>query len=540
MLAWPDTKPPVIEVTRPQTAPVFARYSTISRQWQSLIEPILFKRLILNQHDMDCFGRTVTGPRTAFVQHIWLRIVLPAYDCKSCRKEESEEEIVSHNLDYTNAIWQLFGFLSSSAWNEKRHHSAKGITLELSAHSLTDTAHFGKDLKMRSNDTAWGDKNERRVWIPWLTHDDVLHDWQEGRKCRSVVPTGAKRRLFGPPRGLCLDRDASFVRLRGAELPEVNAIHALVIRRQFYRAFSIRKGLAKIFRSLPRLQELVYEPWRGPPADLCGLDGIPAVQNDPSRPHAQLLYMDTARLTRDFDHMHFFSKVLSDKPNLKRVSIFEDVDDVFFDANPRTMADPKTYQPSSEIARYLARLSQNLEELHASQNVDANDFFASHSVLSGDERLEWKSLKYLSLTSTRLPSLASRPNIGDSVICWAAKAAERMPRLEVMELWSSQRFGFATIFRFERRERQPRIQLLSTRPSHLTEIEEAHWQRVVDHLYPGLGVWLEVEVTLLDMPTILGPASVIDLLMLKDRVLHPVSLRQMHTEDQRRKVTYEL
>ncbi|KAJ0109558.1 hypothetical protein J7T55_014120 [Diaporthe amygdali] len=479
MLAWPDTKAPVIEVTRPQTAPVFARYSTISRQWQSLIERILFKHLILNQHDMDCFGRTVTGPRTAFVQHIWLRIVLPAYDCKSCRKEESEEEIVSHNLDYTNAIWQLFGFLSSPAWNEKRHHSAKGITLELSAHSLTDTAHFGKDLKMRSNDTAWGDKNERRVWIPWLTHDDVIHDWQEGRKCRSVVPTGAKRRLFGPPRGLCLDRDASFVRLRGAELPEVNAIHALVIRRQFYRAFSIRKGLAKIFRSLPRLQELVYEPWRGPPADLCGLDGIPAVQNDPSRPHAQLLYMDTARLTRDFDHMHFFSKVLSDKPNLKRVSIFEDVDDVFFEANPRTMADPKTINPS-------------------------------------------------------------RPNIGDSVICWAAKAAERMPRLEVMELWSSQRFGFATIFRFERRERQPRIQLLSTRPSHLTEIEEAHWQRVVDHLYPGLGVWLEVEVTLLDMPTILGPASVIDLLMLKDRVLHPVSLRQMHIEDQRRKVTYEL
>lgn len=145
MLAWPGA-----DSISANEKISLAPYSSISRQWQSLIEPIQSKHLIIHQFDIAKFSRIVTGPRRIYLQHSWLRIRLNKYDCQSCRSEESQEEIRCQNLTYTRAIWNLYEVLSSPSWSDKR-----GVTLELSAHSPSDAIHYGKDLKMREFDTAW-------------------------------------------------------------------------------------------------------------------------------------------------------------------------------------------------------------------------------------------------------------------------------------------------------------------------------------------------------------------------------------------------
>ncbi|KAK7740668.1 hypothetical protein SLS53_005136 [Cytospora paraplurivora] len=495
----------------------------------------MFENLILHQSDIQEFSKIVKGSRMFYLQYIWLRLELPTYDCQSCQTEESKEDIRSHNLIYTNAIWDLFEILSSPSWT-----NTHGLTLELSAHSPSDTVHFGKDLKMRISDTPWEKWDEEPDRPPTFTHNDPFHGWLHGRFCRRPLPTGAKARLFGHPRGLGFDRDATSVRRMGRKLPEVSTIHTIVIRRQFYRAFSASRGLVPMFRSLPRLETLTYEPWRGPPRDLRGPSGVPAVRNTPDEPHAELAYRERARFLRDNDHEHLFGRILGGRPGLKRVSIFEDADDVFYETSSRARRAPKFYHPSGAVARHLARASRDLEELHASQNVDAEDFFTPAPGLGLEPGAlpGWRNLRYLSLTCMHIVGSVLMEERGDTVISLAAKRAGLMPQLEVMELWGRWATGTATIFRFERRGRRPRIQLLSTECCCVSKQETDCWQGVVDRLYPELGIRLEVEVIRLDGVRILGLASVIELLVLKDRMLHPVSLLQLHQEDRRRQVTY--
>lgn len=172
---------------------------------------------------------------------------------------------------------------------------------------------------MRINDTAWEKGDEHPDTPPAFTHNYPFHGWLYGRKCRNS-PAGAKYRLFGHARGLGFDRNAASAGRMGGNLLEVSTIQTFVLRRQFYRAFSASRGFVKLFRSLPGLEDFIYEPWRGPPRRLRGLDGIPAVRNTSDKPYAELLNREKARFMRDFDHEHFFSKMLGDRSSLKRIS----------------------------------------------------------------------------------------------------------------------------------------------------------------------------------------------------------------------------
>lgn len=110
----------------------------------------------------------------------------------------------------------------------------------------------------------------------------------------------------------------------------------------------------------------------------------------------------------------------------------------------------------------------------------------------------------LSPICTHLARSVSKPNDYNTVVYWEAKGAKRMPQLKVKELWGDRRSVTASIFRLERRERQPRFLLPSTGPGRFTKRESRHWQDVVHHICPRLGVRLEAEVTRLDGYGILG------------------------------------
>lgn len=131
------------------------------------------------------------------------------------------------------------------------------------------------------------------------------------------------------------------------------------------------KALQPIIQCLTQLENFTYEPWRG-------ID---------TKSHY-------GRAIRDMEHHLLFLDVFKYRRSLRRVSIFEDFNHVFHERRER--------QRNTLLGKDLARSSRNFEELHASLNVDAKDFF--HAFWPGQDPkekkgVEWKFLKYLALTS---------------------------------------------------------------------------------------------------------------------------------------------
>lgn len=213
-------------------------------------------------------------------------------------------------------------------------------------------------------------------------------------------------------------------------LPRVRVVQGLVIRRQFYRAFSVVKALRFLFRSLTRLEHFTYETWRG--INTKNYSGKTLRDQD-----NYFLFLDLFELRRR---------------SLQMVSIYEDAHAMFREHILR--------KRSPALGRALAKSSRNFDELHASHNVDAKDFF--HDFWPGknptafDKKIEWKNLEILTMTSYSLT-----PSDYDELIRAAAAAAQKMPRLVIMELWNGGR-GYACIFRYvrSRLERRARVQLL--------------------------------------------------------------------------------
>ena len=464
-------------------------YAAVCREWQYFFERTNFQHLTIHQSDLLKLGRIVQGQRRMFVKWIWLRLELPEYDCERCNKQESSEEIQSHNFVFTNAIWDLFAILST--WEKKGEFGVgeRGPTLELSAHSPSDSKHFCKELDSRINDTVWsGSKGG-----PKKRHHDRAHGWRKGRQIRRPEDD-AKMRVFGHPNGLKFDLRAPSARKMRRTLPKVRVIKSLVVRRQFYRAFSVAKALQPIIQCLTQLENFTYEPWRG-------ID---------TKSHS-------GRAIRDMEHHLLFLDVFKYRRSLRRVSIFENFNRALYGGRQR--------ECYTLLGKDLARSSRNFEELHASLNVDAKDFF--HAFWPGQnpkekKGVEWKNLKYLALTSHSL-----NPWDYDQLVQAAAAAAQRMPQLEIMELWNGVK-GYSCIFRYERRVDQPRIQLLSTWGGQLGAQARACWG-VVARGHSSRHE-LQAEPFCLNASLITSHVSVLHYLVLKRRLLNETSLQQMQME----------
>ncbi|ROW16572.1 hypothetical protein VPNG_01468 [Cytospora leucostoma] len=338
-------------------------YTAVCGEWQHFFEEVNFKHLILRQSDIPEFERIVQGSRRTFVKWIWLRMVLPKYDCDKCNEKESLDEVRSHNYLFTKAIWNLFEILS--VWGKKGEVNVTkaGVTLELSAHSPSDAMHSCKELKSRIKDTAWGESKRG----PLRKYTDKTHGWIKGRQVRRPSDD-AKIRVFGPPSGLGFDLRARLTRKKRIP-PRVDIVGRLVVRRQFYRHFSVTKALYPIFKSLTQLRQFTYEPWRG--IDTRNVSG---------------------RTIRDDQHHVLFSDAFKYRRSLRIVSIFEDFNNQVFHPNIER-------ERSRILGQDLARSSRHFEELHVALNVDARDFF--HAFWPGQgpnlgKGMQWNNLKMFS------------------------------------------------------------------------------------------------------------------------------------------------
>ncbi|KAH7318212.1 hypothetical protein B0I35DRAFT_478740 [Stachybotrys elegans] len=459
-----------------QNSHPLSKLAVVSNEWQYQIEKHLFKRLIINQHDIDAFHCIFTDHRRKFPQWVWLRYELPTYGCDVCNLPETPADIEANNASFGRSVEKLFCSLAS--WTSTAPSVPKGrLTLELSVHSPSDKKHFCRELESREYDTAWSYSDP----LPVLPLSDRKHGFVRGYRVRELSCT-ARARVYGRPRGMSLSHAATVLR-------PVPSVGRLVIRRQFYRHFSVSKCLGPILGALPALTDFNYEHWRG-----------------------SMALID--RNIRHQQHRILFGDVLSKHPTLKRVSVFED-----FQPTYHTHLDSPAQK---QLGQKLARSSRHLEELHAALNVDARDFF--HNFYPGSnadiaDGLRWGNLRLLSLTSRYLA-----PESYQSLIKAAAAAAQNMLKLQTMELWNGHRRG-SCIFRYKVVGGQPEIQLLSTWDAEFDHTMTRCWEAVAQLNCPGRQ--LISSVGRLDPRYVVGHSTILRFLELIDRMLNATSLNQI-------------
>lgn len=221
-----------------------ASYASVCKEWQAVIEKKNFARLKLRVSCLDDFEHMISRQRD-LVKHLWLNIELRPYTCRSCESIESGSWSSSNDTIVSRAIMKLFSILST--WNPAND----GLTLELSAQSPSDSKHWFKNCYFGAHDED-GEvifKTGKQLKEPTTKLHDPKHGWVDGQQVATPDPRAALR-LYEP------------VELRSREeFPKVHAVTGFVLRRQCRRRFS-PWALALLLGKLPRLECLIYEPWR--------------------------------------------------------------------------------------------------------------------------------------------------------------------------------------------------------------------------------------------------------------------------------------
>lgn len=235
----------ILELSTREKNPGWASYAAVCKEWQFYIEKKNFHRLKLRDSCLDEFKSMVVRQRD-LVRHIQFIIELPEYSCRSCKSYTSAARDSPEQSIIGDRIWKLFSILGT--WKP----ATGGITLELNAHSPSDSEHWFKryhftsdneDLEAATSMHA-GDGGETSS-----ERHDPKHGWINGRQVKT------------PPRSVVEEVFQSMDMGCRIEFPRVDVVTCLMIRRQLRR--SIRPlDLQRLLYSIPRLERMVYEPWR--------------------------------------------------------------------------------------------------------------------------------------------------------------------------------------------------------------------------------------------------------------------------------------
>ncbi|KAK3681470.1 hypothetical protein B0T22DRAFT_523732 [Podospora appendiculata] len=165
------------------------------------------------------------------------------------------------------------------------------------------------------------------------------------------------------------------------------------------------------------------------------------------------------------------------------------------------------------LGEVIAKASRRLEHLSASFMIDAKDFFNPSICQS------------LAMTSELLDPDQS-PVLINNLLKKAGATAGRMPKLRTMEIWFGKWDSHGTIFRYHNDDRLgATITWQSTWRLAIEPDVIRTWTKTVYLNTRHERFNLDFEVMPMDGTSF--PASVLRHLKLKDRVLHPVSYRQV-------------
>lgn len=219
------------------------------------IEPKNFRRLNLGANCLDAFELMAIRHRP-LVEVILLNVKLPRYSCQSCKMNESESEKKRNNEIISKAVFKLFTILST--WQP-----TKELMLEFNVYSPSESDHWFKNYYFGSKHEDAASESLRQSPESTASWHDPEHGWVNGVRVKPPPPLFAIMRLFPHCYFELLEM-----------LPRVDAVTGFTVRRQCRRWLS--PLMLQCFRkSLPRLERMVYEPWKqwngpmGPACDYC-------------------------------------------------------------------------------------------------------------------------------------------------------------------------------------------------------------------------------------------------------------------------------
>ncbi|KAF5689861.1 hypothetical protein FDENT_4175 [Fusarium denticulatum] len=91
-----------------------APYACVSPEWQNYFERITFRRLLIDNSQLDRFSKATEGEkamRLSYIRYLCLRIKLQDYDYPECDRPESHATINWSNQRFTKSLIELFNVL---------------------------------------------------------------------------------------------------------------------------------------------------------------------------------------------------------------------------------------------------------------------------------------------------------------------------------------------------------------------------------------------------------------------------------------------
>ncbi|ROW02405.1 hypothetical protein VMCG_06077 [Cytospora schulzeri] len=437
-----------------------AAYAAVSLEWQEFFENRSFGKLVLHPMALDSFKGIIkrrqrkgpvtrghhvgsrprqnfackapppAGSRMPRIKHIWLRIELQEYDCKICRAPEDLTESVTNNVIFTSAVWRLLDILST--WENCDSGHGQELTLELSAHSPSDSQHiFQDEIGLQDDYPYLADSRVQKEYIMRCHNNmtsnnnrlkDDFHKFKTGSSLAYPHQQQLEMNLMANRLIRPLDFDFSKTPIRRGQskkrLPKVKMVTSLLIRRQYYRELC-PSALGRLFtESLTGLRQIRHERWQLPWTI------------------GQVLY-DMEYGPTDAWNPSGLGTVLGSKlPSpLESLHIFEDFNIAIH--GQKHVGKPR--RSGIQVLKGLADSAPNIKHLSVSFLSDAMDCFEPPFGT-------FPSLESIALTSQG--SLQRDPALLNQLLYKAAIAAMKMPKLQIMELWNCAN-GHADIIRYE-------------------------------------------------------------------------------------------
>ncbi|QPG97098.1 hypothetical protein C2857_005758 [Epichloe festucae Fl1] len=460
-----------------------ARFATVSRDWQRIIESHNFAQIRLTPSriaELDVMTRRNRGR----VRYLWLCLELEQYGCSP----PSPKTLVM------KAFQDLFSVLR--AWEPNGF-----LSLDVSVYSTSNAEHCFNyitsepDLpKKGSHDQEVGQGRMARARAAISRSLDFVDkfEWDEDEEGE-----------YGE------ERDEWW-----RHLPPVPAVTRLLLRQQTRQRWT-PQALANILALLPRLRELYYEPFRAEQDD-----SFEEFTDFGNPHHAHMDAVDAVHADDADD--------TDDKDDTDDTDDIDDIDDIehVYPLFPPAVQDYASLirPPNHALSEALATVSRNLESISGAFMVDAGLFFGPISYPFVKRR---PNLKTLVLTSQLLAPDERQKNIV-KMLQEAASAAMHMPQLETMTIWNGRR-KLAALFKYER-TREHQISTVTWRGTWHFNLPPSlikAWEAVAAK-YSGYG--LDVVHESLDGDDVMSHGDAIAILKLPELVIRPVSLQQIRRD----------
>ncbi|KAJ6781063.1 hypothetical protein PWT90_09524 [Aphanocladium album] len=500
---------PRYEITRllPSIGGKCSQLATVSRAWQSIIEPLNFAEISLTVPRLaDPNSQAILLRRRRWICYIWFRVELKGYDCRRCANTDQERWGLDDidNQFIADAFESLFTILS--AWEPRGD-----LVLDISVYSPSDNQHWFKYLSFCSDSDRGECPSLHGHEEATALMNDPAHGWLAGKHA-VAPPQFAIELTFNEimGEGPFDDEEPEMQWWRG--LPFVPVVGVVLLRQQTRRRWK-PVALANLLTRFPNVQELCYEPWRE--------WTVIETQTDQRK-----CSISTTEVAAAADQPETGNQTLIEsfaRTQLCKLMIFENFNEAYPE---RYFGTPAIRVPNAGVSQKLALASLHLTILSASFMADAGQFFAARQA-----SWTWEKLTTLALTSSTLVNDADPSDIND-LLRDAAAAALKMPKLETMELWNGRR-GVAMLFRYQRaHDGQPAtITLRGTSAFNLQNTGTRAWDIVA---YQHCRRKVAVYTSFIDPYGVRCHGDAIRQLKLSTEVARPISLRQILSENRSR------